>query len=615
MFHRNTLPRVQPLKAYSDCPLDPKRIVPLVSLRVSAVPRTRPQHMPHVWLASTEKCYQGDLLIPEFDESVPRCCHNLGRRVWVPLAVYGHLIVRLNFSKSLGCLPVPDDKVAVTVPANNIRAVGRHVQATGVARPQVPLEGFLCVLLVAGVGAKSHDAVVQRLQNHPLLVRMQRHLGHRAHAWIGNVLHVDGNVPFPHADALVVRGRHHASPFLDKRDRVDRTQVTIVLLHHLSRANVVAKNLLVRRPAAKKVLLVFRRMKLDAVRNFLVGEARDALARLRVPQPHHAVIPSADKLRARVVERCLAHRPRVPVKRSQHATLAIEFPQLDLLVHAAREHQVPRFGQEQYRVDTLGVSGPLVNLALWQETLCWRLTHFSFVRRRMHVRPPQVINLVFDVQHRSLGRLLLLLCSVFLCIVGVDIDFPRVKLRHLFRVWFRRALLGEIFRPWVLCLPIFTGSAVFPFALLPELLRCGKCISIKFFHGCLISNELLHRHVCRSRWIQRITEHIMTSALIFELEFRNLSSFNMTVPSILSKPSMCSRVWILRSDGWLTQLFICWVIKNRFFSRSNQSQTCVRISLWCNRRCCVCDLQRKRWCNSLILAAGTTVICDQRHRF
>lgn len=48
-------------------------------------------------------------------------------------------------------------------------------------------------------------------------------------------------------------------------------------------------------------------MKLDAVGHLLVGEARDALTRLGVPQPTVAVITTADKLCALVVEADIAN--------------------------------------------------------------------------------------------------------------------------------------------------------------------------------------------------------------------------------------------------------------------------------------------------------------------
>lgn len=150
--------------------------------------------------------------------------------------------------------------------------------------------------------------------------------------------------------------------------------MAIVLLDNISRSDIVAQNLLVRRAATEEILLVFSRMELDAVRDFLVGEAGDAFARLRVPQPHHAIISRADKLRPGVVECGLADGARVTVERAQHAALAVELPQLDLLVHAAREHQMARLGQKQHRVDALGVPRPLVDLALGQEALCGRLS-------------------------------------------------------------------------------------------------------------------------------------------------------------------------------------------------------------------------------------------------
>ena len=45
------------------------------------------------------------------------------------------------------------------------------------------------------------------------------------HAWLGNVLGVDGHIPLPHADALVIRGGDNPRAIFDEGYGVDSTQV------------------------------------------------------------------------------------------------------------------------------------------------------------------------------------------------------------------------------------------------------------------------------------------------------------------------------------------------------------------------------------------------------
>ena len=53
------------------------------------------------------------------------------------------------------------------------------------------------------------------------------------HAGVSNVFEIDGNVPLPNANGLVIGGRHKATIIVDECDRIDRVQVTIVLLNIL----------------------------------------------------------------------------------------------------------------------------------------------------------------------------------------------------------------------------------------------------------------------------------------------------------------------------------------------------------------------------------------------
>lgn len=53
--------------------------------------------------------------------------------------------------------------------------------------------------------------------------------------------------------------------------------------------------------------------------------------------------------------------------------------------------------------------------------------------------------------------------------------------------------------------------------------KINVALTVILFHGFLVTNKFLHRHVRGGRRIQRIPEDIMTATLIFKLELRHLS--------------------------------------------------------------------------------------------
>ena len=50
------------------------------------------------------------------------------------------------------------------------------------------------------------------------------------HSGIGDVLEIDGNVPLPNTNRLVVRSRYEAAVVVNESNCIDWIQVTIILL-------------------------------------------------------------------------------------------------------------------------------------------------------------------------------------------------------------------------------------------------------------------------------------------------------------------------------------------------------------------------------------------------
>jgi hypothetical protein len=55
---------------------------------------------------------------------------------------------------------------------------------------------------------------------------------------IRSFLMADLFVPFPHSKTLIVRCRDNTTISVDERDRIDGTQMAIILLHNVTTANV-----------------------------------------------------------------------------------------------------------------------------------------------------------------------------------------------------------------------------------------------------------------------------------------------------------------------------------------------------------------------------------------
>jgi len=59
------------------------------------------------------------------------------------------------------------------------------------------------------------------------------------HVRLGNVLDDDRNVEVPRSDSFIIGGRHESTILVDEGDRVDRSQVLVILLSDFSRVHVV----------------------------------------------------------------------------------------------------------------------------------------------------------------------------------------------------------------------------------------------------------------------------------------------------------------------------------------------------------------------------------------
>lgn len=106
-------------------------------------------------------------------------------------------------------------------------------------------------------------------------------------------------------------------------------------------------------------MLVLAGMELDTVRHLLVGKVRNALARFGIPHAAELVVATADKARAVVVEADIAHSLLRAEVCPHDAPLAVDFPQLDLAVHARREEQMRRVGNKADGCHAFGVARPV----------------------------------------------------------------------------------------------------------------------------------------------------------------------------------------------------------------------------------------------------------------
>lgn len=83
--------------------------------------------------------------------------------------------------------------------------------------------------------------VVQTLARQPFAIRSQCYRWHRVHGRIGNVLNINGNVPFPYPHTFVIGCGNESTIFVDKCDCIYSSQMTIIFLNNVTAANVPLK--------------------------------------------------------------------------------------------------------------------------------------------------------------------------------------------------------------------------------------------------------------------------------------------------------------------------------------------------------------------------------------
>lgn len=120
------------------------------------------------------------------------------------------------------------------------------------------------------------------------------------HVWLGDILDHYRDIIVPCTNRLVVTRRHEPSVLINEGNGIDGTQVLVVFLHNLARAEIVLRqskrreirqpppgmhafaktyldNLLVRHTGKEHMLLVLVRVKLDDIRNLSIRKRLNTL--------------------------------------------------------------------------------------------------------------------------------------------------------------------------------------------------------------------------------------------------------------------------------------------------------------------------------------------------
>ena len=197
---------------------------------------------------------------------------------------------------ALGGLPVPEVHLPQAVPGHQELPIWREADLAGVAGVVVSCEGLLVQLAHLLARRVDHDLVVHALSRDEGAGGVRGHRGNAVHARVRNVLDRHGDVELPHEDFLVVAGGHELAAAVDEGDGVAGLQVVVVLLHHLSGADV---------PLVKPVVtargdehVVVSRVVLHVVRHLAVRKGAGGLTGLHIPVPQQAVEAAAQKVRA-----------------------------------------------------------------------------------------------------------------------------------------------------------------------------------------------------------------------------------------------------------------------------------------------------------------------------
>lgn len=208
----------------------------------------------------------------------------------MPLDAADLTVLDLDLVEHLAALPVPKGDVATRISAGQELAVGADVDVYGASGVVVAAVALLAVLAEFVVARIDDDLVVGALVGDVLARGVGGSAGHGEQVRLSNVLYGDAEAVLPGAEGAVVRRRHEAPAVVAKCDGVDGPQVVVVLLHRLvARPSVELHNLVIRHAGDKLVTELRRRVEAHHVWRLARCELGDALARLRVPELHHAV--------------------------------------------------------------------------------------------------------------------------------------------------------------------------------------------------------------------------------------------------------------------------------------------------------------------------------------
>lgn len=188
-------------------------------------------------------------------------------------------------------------------------------------------ENFLMAELVAIHTGEGLNLVVQRLTGEPFAVGCGRDRRDRVHRWLGDIFNVHGNVPFPDTQTLVIGGGDKLATILDKRHRVDRTQMTIIFLANIAGSRIPAQDLLVghARQQEMRVRLV-RCVELDGVGYLAAVEALNAFTRFRVPKFERTIVAGRYEAITFAIEANVTHGLFVSMDGHNATTIMVRLP-------------------------------------------------------------------------------------------------------------------------------------------------------------------------------------------------------------------------------------------------------------------------------------------------
>lgn len=128
------------------------------------------------------------------------------------------------------------------------------------------------------------DLVVGRLERDVFPVGMRGGSDQGVHVRFRDEFDGNGDVVLPDTDGFVVGRRNKTTVVVHKGDRVDGSQMVVVVLRALPGACVELNNLLVGHTSQKLVRMLRIGVEADNVRYLARRESADALAVLRVPK-------------------------------------------------------------------------------------------------------------------------------------------------------------------------------------------------------------------------------------------------------------------------------------------------------------------------------------------